>query len=104
MNGHTLWLSCLLASPQLLDAGTCPLKNAIWKLCQALEEDPYLGGVCGEIVVRSPRFWNFVESAQNFEYKMAHMLDKCGALVLAVVFGRELGNMRVVGLRVHVPV
>jgi chitin synthase len=43
-----------------------------------MEENHQIGGVCGEIAARSPRFSNFVESAQHFEYKISHVLDKGG--------------------------
>ena len=62
---------------QLLDVGTCPLAGSIPKLIEAMEENHQVGGVCGEIAARSPRWTNFVESAQHFEYKMSHVLDKC---------------------------
>ena len=50
-----------------------------------METNPQLGGVCGEIAARNPKLLNPVEAAQNFEYKMSHMLDKGvhGAVSLA---------------------
>ncbi len=35
-----------------------------------------VGGVCGEIAVRDPRMYNMIESAQHFEYKLSHVMDK----------------------------
>lgn len=35
-----------------------------------------MGGVCGEIAVRSPRVYNLVEASQHFEYKISHSMDK----------------------------
>jgi hypothetical protein len=61
---------------QLLDVGTCPQPGSIWKLIHAMEENHQIGGVCGEIAAREPKFFNFVESSQHFEYKISHVLDK----------------------------
>ncbi len=71
---------------QLLDVGTCPQPGSMSKLIVALEENHQIGGVCGEIAARQPKFFNFIESAQHFEYKISHVLDKgvCGGLNDAV--------------------
>jgi chitin synthase len=41
-----------------------------------MEDDPQLGGSCGEIMVRNARPWHFLDAAQAFEYKINHALDK----------------------------
>ena len=61
---------------QLLDVGTQPLPGSIFKLYDALQKFPQIGGVCGEIAVRSPRLQNFIEASQHFEYKISHVMDK----------------------------
>jgi chitin synthase len=53
-----------------------PLAGSINMLYQSLRENPQIGGVCGEIAVRKPRLYNFVESSQHFEYKVSHVMDK----------------------------
>lgn len=81
LNSH-LWLFqafCRCLNPRyccLLDIGTCPKENAIGLLYKSLEENPQLGGCAGEIRVRNPKLLNILESSQNFEYKVAHLLDK----------------------------
>ena len=65
---------CLVS--QLLDVGTTPLPGAIYKLYHALQTNPQIGGVCGEIAVRNPRVYNLIEASQHFEYKISHVMDK----------------------------
>lgn len=60
----------------LLDVGTHPQARALSKLYQSMEENPQVGGCCGEIAVRNPRVYNILEAAQHFEYKVSHVLDK----------------------------
>lgn len=60
----------------LLDVGTQPTAGAIASLCAAMHHNPTIGGVCGEVAVRQPRVYNIIEAAQNFEYKVSHVLDK----------------------------
>jgi chitin synthase len=64
-----LWL-------QLLDVGTCPRPGALWMLFDAMQKNPQVGGVCGEIAVRNPRIYNLIEASQHFEYKVSHVMDK----------------------------
>jgi chitin synthase len=67
----------------------------MWKLIHSMEENHQIGGVCGEIAARSPRFSNFIESAQHFEYKISHVLDKGERRVVAIDSGRcaKLSNI-----------
>jgi hypothetical protein len=60
----------------LVDVGTVPLVSAFAMLYDSLQENPQIGGVCGEIAVHDPRRYNIVEAAQHFEYKVSHVLDK----------------------------
>jgi len=65
-----------------IDAGTRPRGDAIVKLIAELESDPCIAGVCGEIAVDkglSPKniVHNWTIAAQNFEYKLGNILDKC---------------------------
>ncbi len=71
--------------PQLLDVGTQPLPGSIYKLYDSLQRFPQIGGVCGEIAVRTPRLYNFVEASQHFEYKISHVMDKGATMSLRVV-------------------
>ena len=61
---------------QLVDVGTVPMLSAFAMLYDSLQENPQIGGVCGEIAVHDPRLYNIVEAAQHFEYKLSHVLDK----------------------------
>jgi chitin synthase len=63
----------------LLDAGTRPGDDSIYKLWRAFEIDDKCGGACGEIKAMLEGGKNLVNpliAAQNFEYKMSNILDK----------------------------
>jgi chitin synthase len=81
LNTH-LWFFggfCELLQPlycQLVDVGTRPRPDAIWKLYERLELDDKIAGCCGEIVPMNARYWNLIEAAQVVEYKYAHLFDK----------------------------
>ena len=60
----------------LVDIGTVPRAEAIVNLYVGCEEDPQIGGCCGEIAVRNFRPWVFLDAIQNFEYIINHVLDK----------------------------
>ena len=60
----------------LLDVGTVPHRNALTQMYIGCEEDPQIGGACGEIAVRNMRPWNYLDSIQAFEYITNHCLDK----------------------------
>mmetsp|Transcript_1704 Transcript_1704/g.2131 ORF Transcript_1704/g.2131 Transcript_1704/m.2131 type:complete len:99 (-) Transcript_1704:1460-1756(-) len=49
---------------QMIDIGTIPLKKSISKITQILENDPQLGGACGEIEVFEP-----TDKELGIEYK-----------------------------------
>ena len=70
---------------QLIDAGTQPKADALAKFWEAFEEYPKLGGCCGELKVFQPRITEFVNSAQQFEYKMSHIMDKAMESVFGYV-------------------
>ena len=59
-----------------MDVGTEPQPYAFAKLYMAMENNPQLGGVCGEITVRNPKVYNMIEASQYFEYKISHVMDK----------------------------
>ena len=60
----------------LLDVGTIPGKDAIFRLIRSMDRDPFMAGVCGEIAVYEPKLGNFIEASQNFEYKISNIMDK----------------------------
>ncbi|CEQ40468.1 SPOSA6832_02098 [Sporobolomyces salmonicolor] len=64
----------------LIDVGTKPAADAIYKLWKAFDRSPHVGGACGEITVDTGRgcvnLFNPLVAAQNFEYKMSNILDK----------------------------
>ena len=60
----------------LFDVGTVPRDDAVYQLYKLMERDPNVGGCCGEIAVRDLRYYQFLQAAQHFEYKVAHVLDK----------------------------
>jgi chitin synthase len=80
---------CPLLNPEvvvLLDMGTKPYANSLYQFWRHFDGNKRLGGVCGEIIVEVKGSWflrrwinlwsNPLLAAQNFEYKMANILDK----------------------------
>ncbi|TFK80311.1 glycosyltransferase family 2 protein, partial [Polyporus arcularius HHB13444] len=65
----------------LLDVGTVPCHGSFYHLWKAFNDNPNVGGACGEIVATGKHMnWkdllNPLVAAQNFEYKMSNILDK----------------------------
>jgi chitin synthase len=63
----------------LIDAGTKPGKDSIYKLWKIFDREPMCAGACGEIKAmlnHGKSLVNPLVAAQNFEYKMSNILDK----------------------------
>eukprot|EP01138_Halocafeteria_seosinensis_P007332 gb/GECG01007496.1/.p1 GENE.gb/GECG01007496.1/~~gb/GECG01007496.1/.p1 ORF type:complete len:2327 (+),score=325.61 gb/GECG01007496.1/:1-6981(+) len=60
----------------LVDVGTWPKPKSIMYLVKAMEDNPQLGGVTGEIEATDASKTNILEAAQYFEYRAGHILDK----------------------------
>jgi len=63
----------------LVDVGTKPRKEAIYRLWRVFDADAQIGGACGEICVEYHNIGYLMKpliAAQNFEYKMSNILDK----------------------------
>ncbi|KAJ0401193.1 hypothetical protein P43SY_007612 [Pythium insidiosum] len=67
----------------LVDVGTIPGPDSIFRLVRSMDRNPQIGGVAGEIAVEQPNYFNPVIAAQHFEYKISNIMDKS----LESVFG-----------------
>lgn len=81
LNSH-LWAFSAFArqvQPEFLmlfDVGTIPREYAIARMVEAMQTNPQVAGVCGEIAVHKPNYFSFVQASQAFEYVIQHVLDK----------------------------
>ncbi|ORX59812.1 chitin synthase 1 [Hesseltinella vesiculosa] len=94
INSHRWFFNALSQSLQprvciLLDVGTKPAQGSIYELWKAFDNNPQVGGACGEIRAMlgpSCRYLlNPLVAAQNFEYKMSNILDKPMESVLGYI-------------------
>jgi chitin synthase len=63
----------------LIDAGTRPGRDSIYRLWKAFDVNPNCAGACGEIkamLAHGKKLFNPLVATQNFEYKMSNILDK----------------------------
>lgn len=82
----------------LLDVGTRPGNNSIYRLWKTFDVNSNVGGACGEIAAYKGKNWQYLlnplgkvlgyvtcqpalivlakVAAQNFEYKLSNILDK----------------------------
>ena len=78
LDSHHVFLAglCMRVKPEyvmLLDCGTVPQRDALYKLFDAMERNVHIGGCAGEI--EAQRHWcNPVVVGQVFEYKVCHVL------------------------------
>ena len=70
-----LAVRCQPAYIFMVDCGTCPEPRALVRLYRELEEKDLLGACAGEIEAQT-NWCNMVVSAQVFEYKISHILQK----------------------------
>lgn len=101
---------CEVLTPQycgLLDCGTLPAEQAIFKMFMAFEADEDIGGLCGLMLPKCPVVYEesdkeifkkghwFIQffykifdlkSSQIFEYGLGHMIDKCFESVLGFMY------------------
>lgn len=81
LNSH-LWFFqafCRQVQPRYtfqVDVGTVAREDSMRAIFHSMEANPQLGGCCGEIVVSDPKLHNFLVAAQQFEYKIAHVMEK----------------------------
>jgi chitin synthase len=90
LNSHLWFFSgfCVQINPKytvLFDVGTVPQEDALLRMYAAMEDDPQVGGSCGEIAVRNPKPWNILDASQAFEYKISHVLDKAAESVCGYI-------------------
>jgi len=75
--------------------GTIPARCSVRRMVHAMDLNLQAGGCCGEIAVRDLHLCNGLESAQNFEYKISHVMDKgacVGLLPKGCVFGLSVST------------
>ncbi|KAI9204452.1 chitin synthase-domain-containing protein [Polychytrium aggregatum] len=84
LNSHRWFLSgiCKSLKPEtcmFLDTGVAPMPDAFLRLHRSLSANPRIGVCCGEIAVETSiqgcELLNPLVAAQNFEYKVTHLLD-----------------------------
>lgn len=83
LDSHSWYFNALAEQIQpeftfVMDVGTMLTKSALYHMLFAFENNPQIGGACGQLAVEDPfkNLSNWVVSAQNFEYKISNVLDK----------------------------
>ncbi|KAJ7500249.1 glycosyltransferase family 2 protein [Mycena galericulata] len=86
LNSHRWFFNafCPLIKPEvciLLDVGTKPTSTSIYELWKCFDNQPNVGGACGELCVDTGPYCKLLltsplAASQNFEYKISNVLDK----------------------------
>jgi len=72
-------LFCVNLEPKycaLLHCGVQPAPDATFLLLQKLQSSPKVAGACGQVKVKNPNYYNYIEASQDAEYILNNILEK----------------------------